>query len=484
MSDWHTSSKVNAKTVGETITRLDAWLETMRSPDGYGGPVAHWWQNCLQFTGAGLDWRYEGIVTGYLNLYSKTGEERWLAKARRAGDDLVQGQLPSSNYGNSCFELNPYTGGTPHEAACDLALLHLAEVLREQGDPDWQTYLTTAERNIRDYHIRVLWDAETQVFRDHPHIPSFVPNKAATLVEALFKLAALTGDEALIDAYALPTLEAVLAHQVQGGTLDGAIYQYSRQGQAVAKFFPFYIARCVPGLLAAYEHSGDACPERSRRERFLDAARRAMEFVLRWRCEDGSFPQVVYPGGRINRYPQWVAGVGDILRVMALLEAHGFKADSGPTLEWLLHGQQPSGGFRTAHGFASQVSQREPGKVPEFRDLLPVCGWSDKAFRYLTEALPGGSGGVRKEYCQRTGNGQTDGNGAALPTGNDASFSASLDPTRLCPPLERECLLRGQRCEYREDATGIELRRNGELIYRWVKGTSWAEVCTPEMLWK
>ena len=39
--------------------------------------------------------------------------------ACRAGDDLVQGQLTSGNYRNSCFELNPYTGGTPHVAIID-----------------------------------------------------------------------------------------------------------------------------------------------------------------------------------------------------------------------------------------------------------------------------------------------------------------------------------------------------------------------------
>jgi hypothetical protein len=36
-----------------------------------------------------------------------------------------------------------------------------------------------------------------------------------------------------------------------------------------------------------------------------------MAFVLRWRYEDGSFPQVVYSSGRVNRYPQWIAAVGD-----------------------------------------------------------------------------------------------------------------------------------------------------------------------------
>ena len=62
-----TSSSINT-----AVMRLDAWLETMRGPNGYGGPVAHWWQQSLMYTGAGLDWRYEGIIEGYLQLWART----------------------------------------------------------------------------------------------------------------------------------------------------------------------------------------------------------------------------------------------------------------------------------------------------------------------------------------------------------------------------------------------------------------------------
>lgn len=433
---------VDAAVIAEAVINLDAWLETMRGPDGYGGPVAHWWQNCLQFTGAGLDWRYEGIIIGYLNLYKKTRDEKWLTKARRAGDDLVRGQLSSGNFRNSCFELNPYTGGTPHEAACDLALLHLAEVLRERGDPAWQTYLAAAERNIWSYHIERLWDPDAQAFRDHPRIPSFVPNKAATLVEALLMLARLTGDEALAETYALPTLEAILAHQVRGGSLDGAIHQYSQKGRFVARFFPYYIARCVPGLVAGYKWSGEG--------RYLDAARRALDFVLQWRYNNGNFPQVVYPGGRVNRYPQWIAAVGDVLRTMALLKPYGLEADPQPTLEWLLRGQESSGGFRTAYGFASQISQREPGDLPEFRDLLPVVGWSSMAFRYLTDLWSGGA--------------------------EETDVAAEQ--------VEAPCVFRGRELTFVETEILVELRDGAESLYRWRKGTPWAEVCASDLLWK
>ncbi|MGQ9494143.1 MAG: hypothetical protein ACUVR2_10320 [Anaerolineae bacterium] len=447
--------------IAEAVYSLEAWLETMRGPDGYTGPVAHWWRNCLQFTGAGLDWRYEGIIIGYLNLYKKTGDQRWLAKARCAGDDLVQGQLLTGNYRNSSFELNPYPGGTPHEAAGDLALLHLAETLREEDDSTWQNYLKAAERNLWEYYIGVLWDGKAHHFRDHPSIPSFVPNKAATLVEALHKLAEVMGDASWIELYAQPTLVAILVHQVRGGPFDGAIAQYSQNKHMEAKFFPYYIARCVPGLLAGYAHSKD--------ERLLDAAWRAMSFILRWRYEDGSFPQVVYPSGRVNRYPQWVAAVGDILRAMALLKAYGYEVDPEPTRSWLLQGQEPSGAFRTAWGFASQATQRPPGPLPEFRDLLPVCGWNDKAFRYLTEEY--GSGGVWEQ--------ESKGVGSHTKNGKRNTEHASRNMQ-----YETDCTVQGQQLRYREDDTTIELRCNKELLYRWRKGANWAEVCAPELWWK
>ena len=86
------------------LARLEAWLETMRGPSGalpYGGPVAHWWQQSLLYTGPGHDWRYEGIILGYLALWERTGENRWLTKACRAGDDVFQptSRWPLSRFG-------------------------------------------------------------------------------------------------------------------------------------------------------------------------------------------------------------------------------------------------------------------------------------------------------------------------------------------------------------------------------------------------
>ncbi|MBN1137160.1 MAG: hypothetical protein JXM73_11275 [Anaerolineae bacterium] len=431
--------------IAQAVARMDAWLETMRCPGGYGGPVAHWWQNCLHYAGAGLDWRYEGIIGGYLNLYNQTGHRHWLDKARRAGDDVVQGQLPTGNYRASCFELNPYPGGTPHEAACDLALLHLAQTLREQDDQAWQTYFRAAERNLERYYLGQLWDRKAQVLRDYPGALSFVPNKAATLVEALWMHAQLSGLDELVRQYALPTLEAILAHQVSGGSMDGAIAQYSQDGQQVLKFFPYYIARCVPGLVSGYDWTRD--------ERYLDAARRAMGFVLRHRHEDGSLPQVVYGNGRVNRYPQWIAASGDILRAMALLRGYGLEADPQPTLDWLLAGQEPTGGFRTAHGFGAQMAQRGPGPLPEFRDILPVVGWIDKAFKYLTQISP------------------------------MLDKQPAITPQRQ-PSYETECMFGSHQMYYLEEGKAVSLLKGKVRVYHWRKQTSWADECALGLLLK
>lgn len=424
------------------VLKLDAWLDTMRGPEGYTGPVAHWWQNCLQFTGTGLDWRYEGIIIGYAQLYQRTADECWLNKARRAADDLVRGQLANGTFQASSFELNPYPGGTPHEAACDLALLFLAGLLRERGDEVGLIYQSAAERNLRGRYVDQLWDGTASLFRDSPRVPSFVPNKSATLAEALLLLARLNGDESLVTRYALPTLDAILAHQVRGGELDGTIYQNSFGADKVAKFMPYYVARCVPGLLAGYEWSGE--------ERYLDGARRAMAFVMRWQYEDGSFAQIVYPGRQFNRYPQWVAAVGDMLRAADLLRPYGVVIDTAATEAWLRRGVQPSGGFATAWGFAAQTSQRAVRGVAEFRDLLPVCGWNDKVFRYLTGRMPAGS---------------------VLPEAWIADY-------------ETTCTLRGKHALWNETSEAMQLHLGTKTVYRWRKGQPWAAVAAREALWK
>jgi hypothetical protein len=419
------------------ILGMDAWLDSMRAEHGYTGPVAHRWQDCLIYSGPGFDWRYEGIILGYLRLFETNGDLCWLSKAVRAGDDIASSQLPDGRYSTSSFEANPAPGGTPHEAACDLALLRLAAILKSRGEPGWRRFSSVAEQNLRSYFLSGLWDQQTRTLKNLPHDPSLVPNKAATLAEGLFALAELLPGDDLVTHYIDPLLESILACQVNDPQhpLYGAIDQSFLNGRPGGRYFPFYISRCIPALVAAFQLTA--------RQKYLQAAHSAMGFILRFQQADGSFPQVVYPGGRITRDPQWIAGCGDILRAAHLLQARGFDFPAiERTRHWLLAGRLPSGGLRTARGFARLEGQPGIDSLPDFRDLLPVCGWVDKAFHYLALELPQGWLPAQVEWQD----------------------------------VELACQYRGQRAVYHETRQRIEVLQGLKILYFWQKGEPWASI--------
>ena len=455
-------SQMDARAAAATaaVARLDAWFETMRSvapgsdqaqgSRGYGGPVAHWWQQSFLYTGPGLDWRCEGIIIGYLHLWERTQDGRWLAKARRAGDDLVESQLESANFPGSAFELNPAAAGTPHEAACDLGLLRLALALREANGSDWEKYAACAERNLRNFYLGQMWNAEMRAIGDHPRQrtgpATFVPNKAATACEALFLMAEVSGDARWVEEYALPTLRQITDHQVggsgrRGDLLAGAIAQNSLGAHRVEKYFPIYNARCIPALLQGYRWTGD--------ERYAECALRAMAFIVRWARPDGSLPTVIYPDARINASPSWVAPLGDVLRAADELAPLGFTADLSATWERLLAGQDESGGIQTAQGFARQgggprAGVSAPLTRPDVRDVLHVVGWCDKAFRFL------------------------------------AAHAGPHVPHGLSTRFEVDCEFRGQAMHLVETPDALEITSRGAVSYQWRKGETWPQVASPE----
>jgi hypothetical protein len=420
--------------------RLAGWIERTRRPGGYGGPVAHWWRDCLLDCRSGRDWRYEGVIAGYLELHRRSGAERWLAGAVAAGNDLVAAQGTDGCFERSRFELNPGRGGTPHEAAAAGSLLRLGLHLRQRDPSTAQPFLAAASASLQLGHIERLWDPEAGAFRDDASQPSFVPNKSCTLIEALVLQSEASGDPSYVERYALPTAQMVLRLQIRrpGSRLDGAIAQNRIGRQVVAKYFPYYVARCIPGLLAAHAHAPD--------DRYAAAALAAGAFVARWRDPDGGFPQVVYDDERTCRFPKWLAAAGDVLRALSMLESLGLAFDPAPTEAWLRSAFLPTGGVMTARGFAAQATNRADGGPAELRDLLSVVGWADKAFRYLA--------------------------GAADP-------AALGDATPAPDPHEADCVFLGRRLRYRADATAITVHEGGRLVYRLRHDADWADVWEP-----
>lgn len=428
------------------LTRLIHWLETLHLPGGYGGPVAHWWGQCLRFTGPAMDWRLEGIILGYLTLWVRTREEEWLRRACVAADEAVTAQLPGGSFRHSSFELNPLPLGTPHEAACDVALLRLALALRElPGLSDAaERYAQAARKNLIDVYLAYLWDPQFKAFRDVPYVANFIPNKLATTAEAFFALSDWGNIDFHAENYAQSALDLVVRSQHIVGPLAGGLDQMltaTPSGwQLSGRCFPLYIARCIPALVTA--------AERTSNDRYASSAHTAAHFIARHVSATGSLPIVIYANGSAPAYPHWIAAIGDICRALDLFPDPAIQQARASLIQRLMTGQDTNGAFRTAEGFATLFNTTWDPYLPELRDLLHVAGWNDKAFRFLAA------------HCSLV---------------STAGFTPS--------PLEWEhpCQFRKYRLRMIETASELRVEQAGRTVYLWHKSDPWATIVAPFM---
>lgn len=425
---------VTTITPAKTLARMDAWFQTMRSDEGYTGPITHWWESCWLYSGPMLDWRYEGLLCGYVTLYEKTQNPLWLARALQAGNDLQRGQMPDGRFHNSSFQAGPVEGGTPHEAAADVGLLELARLLRSLDDPRWRQYFEVAEKNLRHYHLACLWDGKA--FRDQPWNPTVVPNKNATTIEALLLLEALSGEN--FEDYIRSAAELILSAQItMPGTAQGGIVHLGTHSQRLA--IGIYTARSASAMIRLYARDGDA--------RYRRIAEDAGAFLLTLLTDQGT-AFGYYPDGRLIANPVWLSPSGDVLRALYLLQPYSdqFQSALSRLLRVLQHAQMPGGGLSTAHGLGRKGHIKGYQGQPDFRDVLPVVGWCDKAFRALALCC-------------------------------DVPEIPQIPET--IPDTELPCTWKGQACVYREDQYHITLTtlNRCRTLYRWRKGQHYPDEC-------
>jgi hypothetical protein len=423
---------VRAQRVGPAVLKLDAWLQTMLSPSGFMGPISHWWESCLIYCGPMIDWRYEGIISAYVTLFEETGRQLWLERAKEAAEHVVAAQLPSGNFRNSSFQHGAIEGGTPHEAAVDVGLLELARLLHRLDDESWLRYFRAAERNIDGYLTGPLWSERG--FREQPWDATLVPNKNATPMEALLLYEELSGRD--MRQYVEPALQVILSNQEHSGVRKGGTVHRGTGKHQLA--ISIYTARSMSAVLRLYEYDA--------RAELLDAAAEAMTFLNRLITGRGTYFGF-YRDGSLVANPRWIAPSGDVLRAAVLADKYG-AAPPGmidALVDLLLEQQLPSGGLPTAYGFAERGGRRPHQGLPEFRDVLPVVGWCDKALRALSLLCsPALGGAVQAEVA----------------------------------PCEVSCTWKGRRCTYVEDDGQICLRDEltGRVRYRWYKGRVWSDV--------
>ena len=99
------------------LAALAAWQETLRGEGGYHGPVVGPRGECMTWCGPSHDWRWEGLLDGWVAQHRRTADPAVLDLIARACRDLQSAQLADGSFRNSSFEHNPLEGGMPHEPA-------------------------------------------------------------------------------------------------------------------------------------------------------------------------------------------------------------------------------------------------------------------------------------------------------------------------------------------------------------------------------
>jgi hypothetical protein len=412
--------------LSRTLSLLDQWLDSMRAPNGYAGPVSHWWQSSLVYCGAMHDWRYEGIVCGYLNLYRLTQESRWLEKACRACDDLVNSQRADGGFFNPVFEHGVGLVGTPHEAAALIALQETAAAL-PFDDPRVNMYRNAAARNLTRLRL-LLWTPRGVA--DQPDNPVLVPNKNATMLEATLLYQQWSGEDCAAQIEAMA--QVILSAQVkEPGERFGATIHRGTFGHQLS--FGMYTARCVGAFCRLLELD----PRPAYREFVRDATRYLENLLVDEDVLIGHFRD----GSAIGS-PRWLGASGDVLR--ALIQARKWVDVSESRVaalgELFVRAQSPCGGIATGYGLKARGAVQSPSGLPDFRDVLPVVGWVDKVFRALTLL------GVAPQ--------------AAMPA-----------------PFQTDCMWLGKHCVYYEDSDKMVLKvlQGGMILYDWRKGKTYPE---------
>lgn len=418
------SGPIDSQACSLAFRRLHGWLETVRGEDGWGGPVVSFRSNSLAFTGAGNDWRLEGILDAARVAYDSSGDVRWLDEIEWITERFLRARRRDGQFENSYFEWNPFEGGMPHEPAVLAAGLRAGRVLEGAGRStgDW-------ERTVEDYLERVLlsrlWNKSTRFVRDW-EISDFQFGNATTTAAALDLLieAARPGDDAYREALAAYLLRL----QVKDGALAGGIASSNRRGAGIS---PFYAARCLRPLRRYAEQCNSA--------QAGEGADRLAAFLLRQERKEGGFRRLVWPWRAASINPLLT---GAVATVLAALEEDGKAADlTSDSERWLLDLQAPHGAFRNAIGFGQRTPRPEPERA-DWRDWIASAGWQDKMLYWL-----------------------------ALKA-QDLPF----DPV-ASEPWSTPVRVKGRKGILSETREQLEILREGEVVYRWVKGRRCASVC-------
>lgn len=374
------SEIVEKSCLSEMLSKQIFWLQTWKTKEGaYNGYVVHRYDLKRMCKIHDTPWSQGPIITGYLNLYQKTSDKKWLQEAIQAADLQCRRLHKTGKYIYAGFEDDRFSS-LVHNSLANCALLDLAKILIDEGNEEKaEKYLKIVKENINKYIIGVLWDEDFGAFKfsetDYytPDVIRFVVNMNSVAVESLIKLSYLTGEQKYQD-YAIRVGEWMLTEQIISSNLENGGINYSQVQPGY--LISIYTALAMRGLNDLYYLTKDL--------RYLEMMRNAANHSINLIDPETNLFFHAVINGEIVKYPQFIAGAGIILKALDDAEKlTGEKFDYQDTLGAILKRQILNGGFSNFMGYRN----KNGNGYGVWEDKVPVIGWNAHIFEFLTRMV-------------------------------------------------------------------------------------------------
>lgn len=386
--------------VGNRLNRLAEWLETWCTTKGaYNGFVIHRFSKKRMFRIHDTAWSQAAIIRGYANLYEHERLPVWQKRMQLAADlqlarlDRVTGKYKYAGHEDDRF------CSLVHCALANCALLRAMSFVNDLRKRD---YLNAVQCNVETYCERLWVEAEgayrfSEIDYWSPDEDRFVINfnmiaaenlillweqtrnpkykeRACRLGEWLLAKTNLTRmyyEEFLNDKITVEQDSASewMAH-------GGMPYQFTPSQRNPDNCVLIYAGLALRGICALYRVTED--------QRYAILLRETGSYLLAMRDFETHFFYHTTNHGKIEKRPQFIAGIGMILiglhETRDLLKVNWTWDD---TLKAIFARQYPNGSFPSFVG----KNRRMKGGVerdPVWEDVAASVNWNAQLFEYLT----------------------------------------------------------------------------------------------------
>lgn len=371
---------INQEIISVALSKQISWLQTWKTKKGaYNGYVVHRHDLKRMFKIHDTPWSQGPIINGYLNLYLKTKDNKWLQEAIQAADLQCKRLHKNGKYIYAGFEDDRFSS-LVHNSLANCALLDLAKILIDEGNNEnAQKYLKIVKENIDLYIIGVLWNENFGAFKfseiDYytPNVTRFVVNMNSVAVESLIKLSILTGEKKYQE-YAMRVGEWILTEQIESTDTENGGINYSQVQPRV--LISIYTALAMRGLDDLFYITED--------QRYLKMMKKAAIHLKNLVDPETKLFYHAIINGKIVKYPQFVAGAGIILKALDDTEKlTGEKYNYQDIFKVILRNQLPNGGFSNFIRYRGKDNSRS--KIWE--NIVPIVGWNAHFFEFLTRKI-------------------------------------------------------------------------------------------------